>query len=335
VPVHPTHPDPEELAAWQAGDLPGPGGADVEAHVAGCAHCAGLVAAVARGRAALAGLAEVEAPVGLHERLAAAIEREATAPTMAGTTGGSDGHRAAAATDGDGPGESSPVAAPIPLDARRRGRRSPARRRRIAVLSTAAAVILLVVGLVPLLRHGGGSTLATQGGGSASAARPPSEGAGGPLPVLSAPQGYSKSALQSSLTHDATARNAYQAAASGVAATTRSGQPEPAKPVPQSDTQRSGGPTSGENEKSSGAVVGGGPTAGLQQLTCVAVAQNRARDQGLQPAFFVDTVYRGRPATVLVMVRPDTPDQAELWAFPRDNCSAGPFANDRVKVTPP
>src|SRR6266511_3876309 len=142
VPVHPTHPDPEELAAWQAGDLSGPGDARVEAHVSGCRDCAGLLAAVERGRAALAGLAElaeVEPPASLHERLAAAI--------------------------GDGLGESASISEPIPLDGRRRGRRSPGGRRRIAVLSTAAALILLVVGLVPLLRHGGGQTMATQGAG--------------------------------------------------------------------------------------------------------------------------------------------------------------------------
>jgi hypothetical protein len=197
VPVHPSHPDPEELAAWQAGDLSGPGGAHVEAHVAGCADCAGRVAAVERGRAALAGLAEVEPPAGLHTRLAAAIEHEAAAPTLAGAgdgprerrltgepggaeerrvaaagpgTDGRKGRRQAAATDGDGLGESGPVAEPIPLDGRRRGRRSPSGRRRIAALSTAAALILLVVGLVPLLRHGGGQTVATPGAGRGAGA---------------------------------------------------------------------------------------------------------------------------------------------------------------------
>ncbi len=84
MPVHPSHPDPEELAAWQAGDVSGPGGAHVEAHVAGCADCAGRVAAVERGRAALAGLAEVEPPAGLHGRLAAAT---ASRPLVWGRTG--------------------------------------------------------------------------------------------------------------------------------------------------------------------------------------------------------------------------------------------------------
>src|SRR6266542_2328494 len=303
VPVHPTHPDPEELAAWQAGDLSGPGDARVEAHVSGCRDCAGLLAAVERGRAALAGLAElaeVEPPAGLHERLAAAIEREAAASTPAGAgdgergrhlaaaaagVDGRHGHRATAA-NGDGLGESASISEPIPLDGRRRGRRSPGGRRRIAVLSTAAALILLVVGLVPLLRHGGGQTMATQGAG---------RGAGTATPKLDS---------------------------GGASGGTAKG---------------SGGAGSG-----SGSGDAGGGTAGaqaqssLQQSACVTSARAQAGDQGLQPAFFVNpTVYRGRAATVLVTVRLGAPDQADLWAFPLDNCSAQPFAHDPVTVTPP
>jgi len=383
VSVHPSHPDPEELAAWQAGDVSGPGGAHVEAHVAGCADCAGRVAAVERGRAALAGLAEVEPPAGLHGRLAAAIEHEAAAPTLAGAGDGprerratdepggaeerrvaaaglgADGHqgrRQAATTNGDRLGGSGPVAEPIPLDGRRRGRRSPAGRRRIAVLSTAAAVILLVVGLVPLLRHGGGQTVATQGAGRGAGATSRALGgsAQGSLPVFSAPAGYSGAALRSALTADPAVRTAYRRAADRVAAQSRSTPPEqPGSGVsPRLDSKRgSGGSVNGGsggssgNPDSSGSTAkspGGGETAagvpaagGLQQATCVASARNQARDQGLQPAFFVDTQYRGRPATVLVTVKPGAPDQADLWAFSRGDCFAPPFAHEPVTVTPP
>ncbi len=44
MPDHPVHPDREELAAWQAGASADPERARTEAHLAGCADCAGAVA---------------------------------------------------------------------------------------------------------------------------------------------------------------------------------------------------------------------------------------------------------------------------------------------------
>lgn len=310
MPVHPVHPDPEELAAWQAGDLSGPGSAHIEAHVVGCADCARVVASVQRGRAALAELVEVDLPAGLHERLIIAVERE-----------------------------TAPVAEPIRLDGRRRGRRSHAGRRRIAVLSAAAAVVLLVVGLVPLLRHGGGQTVATQRAERGTATASGAAGgatATGTWPFFSAPDGYSGTALRSALAGDPATRSAYRQAAGGASGAQPSARLGQSGPVaPQAD---SGGGSSGGTKGSSGAA---GSTAapqaltGVQQGTCVASARNQAGDQGLRPAFFVNTVYRGRPATVLVTVRSGAPDHADLWAFPRDNCSAPPFAHDPVTVSPP
>lgn len=359
MPVHPVHPDPEELAAWQAGDLPGPGGVRVETHVAGCADCARVVATVERARAALADLVEVELPAGLHERLTAAIEREAAAPAHAGAgdgdglhvrrlTAATDGRdsvgarrRSAATADGDALEEdSAPIAEPIMLDGRRRGRRSPAGRRRIAALSAAAAVILLVVGLVPVLRHVGGRTVATQsaesGAATASGAAGESAPGSGSLPVFSAPDGYSGTALQSALAGDPDVRSAYQRAARGGSGPQPSARPvQPAPATPQFGSKSDSGDTTARSGGASGTTARSQALAGSQQVTCVANARNQAGDQGLQPAFFVNTVYRGRPATVLVTVRPGAPDQAELWAFPRDNCSAPPFAHDRVTVSPP
>jgi hypothetical protein len=363
VPVHPAHPDPEELAAWQAGDLSGPGGARVEAHVAACAHCAGLVAAVERGRDALAGLGEVDLPPGLHERLAAAIEaevagapsagtgskerRRAAAPgaeerrlAAAGANGGPEERRLAAAAAGAGhaaagngheAGESRQVAEPIPLDGRRRARGSPAGRRRVAVLSTAAAVILLVAGLVPLLRHTGGGTVATQTAGGGAA--------GGPVPVFSAPGGYSGAALQAALTRDPAARSAYQRAANA-AARLSTAAPQLQRDSGGGEVAPSAGAGSADNstkraEGGNGAAATEQVPSELHQDACLASARNQARDQGLQPAFFVTTVYRDRPATVLVTVRPGAPDKAVLWAFPIGNCSAPPFAQEPVTVTPP
>ncbi|HZD71725.1 MAG TPA: hypothetical protein VFA45_23280, partial [Actinomycetes bacterium] len=78
----------------------------------------------------------------------------------------------------------------------------------------------------------------------------------------------------------------------------------------------------------------GGATAGVDQQACL--TQARAVSSGdLLPAFFVDTVYQGRPATVLVARRAGASDQAELLAFPRGDCSAPPFATERAQVPAP
>jgi hypothetical protein len=352
VPVHPAHPDPEELAAWQAGDLPGPGSAHIEAHVAGCADCARVLASVQRGRAALAELVEVDPPAGLHERLITAVERETAVPAPAGgnathgrrstaaaQTDGGQERRSAAAAGGDGLGESAPTAEPIRLDRRRRGRRSHVGRRRIAVLSAAAAVVLLVVGLVPLLRHGGGQTMATQRAERGAATASGDAGgatATGNWPLFSAPNGYSGTALRSALASDPDTRSAYRRAASGASDAQAAPRLGPSAPV--APHANSNGGSSGGTKGSSGTARStAAPQAltGVQQDACVTSARNQAGDQGLRPAFFVSTVYRGQPATVLVTVRSGAPDHADLWTFPLDGCSAPPLAHDRVIVSPP
>jgi hypothetical protein len=366
VPFDPIHPDPEQLAALQAGELAGADGAQVAAHVAGCAECARVLAMAERGRSALTGLPQVEPPAGLRQRLAAAVERELEAGDgirahqgLADGNGLQERQLAAAAAGADGLGEAAPVAEPdaagksapvaerdghgkvaepVPLAGRRRRRSRPQERRMVALLSAAAAVILLVAGLVPLLRQTGGSNAATATAGGGATAPPNAlAGAGsGSLPVFSAPDGYSGTALESALASDPQARAAYQRAASDRA---ESGRPGAASP------QFNGGgeaksPTSGGSAgdsapaRSTSRPVTPGP-AGLQQGVCVANARNQAGDQGLRPAFFVYTVYQGRPATVLVTVRPGAAGQADLWAFPRGNCSSPPFAHEPVKVTPP
>jgi hypothetical protein len=331
VPVHPVHPDPEQLAAWQAGELGGRDAARIEAHVAGCTHCAGTVATVQRGRSALAGLGEPDLPAGLHERLAVAIERERLASAEATGNGTRDPERHGAG-----------VAEPIPLDVRRdrrrpgAGGRRPARRR-VALLSTAAAVILVVAGLFPLVRSmtaGSNATQTASRPATASGTPAPTEGlATGtvPVPVFSAPEGYSGAALRSALESVPNARAAYQRAAnapvtqrSGAGGGGGSGQPPAAAPF------------EGSKESSGGAADSGGTAqGGLQQAACLAAARTQAGDQSLRPAFFVTTVYQGRKATVLVTAREGAADQADLWAFPRGDCSVPPFAHEQVTVQTP
>jgi hypothetical protein len=363
VPFDPTHPDPEQLAALQAGELAGADGAQVAAHVAGCAECARVLAMAERGRSALTGLPEVEPPAGLHQRLAAAVERELEAGDgIRAHQGLGDGNGlqerrlAAAAANADALGEAAPVAEPdmvgesgpvagrdghgevaepVPLAGRRR-RSRPRDRRMAALLSAAAAVILLVAGLVPLLRHTGGQATTTAEGGAGAAPNAAASGAPGPLPVFSAPNGYSGTALESALASNPQARAAYQRAAGAQAATggPRADGPQFSNSGEAKSTTSAG--SAGDSAASRGASNPVAPSpAGLQQSTCVANARDRAGDQGLRPAFFVDTVYQGRPATVLVTVRPGAAGRADLWAFPRGNCSSPPFANEEVRVTPP
>ncbi len=283
MPDHPVHPDREELAAWQAGASADPERARTEAHLAGCADCAGAVASVERGRAALASLAEAEMPPGLHERLAAAVEREL--PALAGATrdaaGGADGERLAARTG------------PVRLDRRvARGRRARAGHRRLAAPPAAGA---------------------------------PS--AADRLPVFQASGSYTASRLRASLTSNPAIRSAYQRAVAGSASL--SGGPAGSPPATAQGAQ----PDLGRPEGTAGTERVA--PAGLQERACVTAAQEQAGTEPLRPAFFVNAVYSGRPATVLVTVRARAPAQAELWAFPRNDCSLPPFAHKRVAVSPP
>jgi putative zinc finger protein len=339
VPVHPVHPDPEQLAAWQAGELRGRESARIQAHVTGCADCAGVVAAVERGRSALDRLAEPDLPAGLHERLAVAIERERVAAAEVVGNGARHGGQ-----------EGSPVAEPVPLDARRARRQHRAAgprarshrpgRRRAALLSTAAAVILLVGGLFPLIRYiteGNGSTQTASGAATAQEDRGSAQSLSGggiaAVPVFSAPGGYSANAFRAALQSNPEARAAYDQAVRGTnndrsSASGGSGQPstvEPFRKEPEGAAPNAGG-----------TVKNGVPQAtvasGVAQATCVSAARDRAGDQSLRPAFFVNTVYQGRSATVLVTVRPGAANQADLWAFPQGDCSAAPFAHEQVTV---
>jgi len=304
VPDRSAHPDREQLAAWQAGALAEPAGAKVEAHLAGCAECAAAVSAVEGARTALASLREPELPPGLHERLAAAIDREATVVAP---------ERAAIRTRGRAV----------------RRRRTRAWNRRAAAIGTAAALVLLVAGLVPVLRQVGAGSGSQQTSGPATAS--PTEAAPGgarAVPEFQAPDGYSASALRTAIAGDQAVHDAYaRAGASGAPATgppagSRSAPPGTATPdAAQGATQLEGSGSSKD-------------TAIVDQQACLDRAR-AVRSEDLRPAFFVETVYQGRLATVLVTRRAGTPGQAQLWAFPRGDCSKAPFANERVQVPPP
>ncbi|HEY7606751.1 MAG TPA: hypothetical protein VID07_08260, partial [Actinomycetes bacterium] len=51
----------------------------------------------------------------------------------------------------------------------------------------------------------------------------------------------------------------------------------------------------------------------------------------LTPAFLVEGTYKGRQATVLVTTSTAQPGRADLWVFPRNDCSAAPLATERLR----
>ncbi|HEX6673836.1 MAG TPA: zf-HC2 domain-containing protein [Actinomycetes bacterium] len=200
----PDHPDREQLAAWQAGDLGDAQRGRLAAHLAGCAACAATVADLEAVSARLAVLAEPELPAGFHQRLMTAVERE------------------------------------LPTEAPRR-RAAAARRAwfpRASTLAAAAALLLFAVGVLGLIRlnsHGGAaggaaSSSDSGGGGGKAAVRPNAAAAGsGALPVIRLQGEFSPARLQEAVDHSPVALQALRAtpprAATGAASTTQRAGP--------------------------------------------------------------------------------------------------------------
>jgi anti-sigma factor RsiW len=176
----PDHPDREQLAAWQAGDLGGSQRDRLAAHLAGCAACSATVAELDAARQRLAVLAEPEPPAGFHERLIAAVERELPAAGRPATA------------------------------ARRRAAWFP----RPATLAAAAALLLFVVGALGLIRSAGkdGSASTAAGGGGGEAAHAPSAAAAaaGPLPEVRLAGEFSPARLQEAVDANPSLRQALE-----------------------------------------------------------------------------------------------------------------------------
>lgn len=175
------HPDREQLAAWQAGELGEPDRARTADHLAGCGACATVVADIEHARHGLALLVDPELPAGFHERLLATVQREAPSP------GG-----------------------PVELARRRRSRWH----QRPATWAAAAALLLFVVGAVGLVnlvdRSGSDTTAAApgsrqedSGGGGGEAAQAPSAApSDGRLPVVMMAGEFSPQRLPEAFTAD-------------------------------------------------------------------------------------------------------------------------------------
>jgi Putative zinc-finger len=300
----PDHPDHEQLAAFQAGDVDRRQRADVEAHLAGCRSCAEVVESVEQARRRLALLEEPTLPPGLHERLAAAVEGEAAKP----------------AADGQ-----------APWYRRRPGERPHARPTpwyRRPVAWGAAAALLLAALVVPFLDRSGGN-LTTAGGATADSAQEAATAGGaadaGSLPVIDIPGEVSAATVRSRLAADSQAKAALESAAGapGAQATTPRAS-QGAGPAAQSPDQAGGGYRSSTPAPQAG-------TATLQPCLPAAARAADSATRPLRPAFFIQGSYRGREATILVTTSAGQPGRVDLWVFPRDNCSSPPLATERVR----
>ncbi|HJU01056.1 MAG TPA: hypothetical protein VJ966_07610, partial [Actinomycetes bacterium] len=190
----------------------------------------------------------------------------------------------------------------------------------------AAALLLAALVAVPLLDRStelstasggaGGGQAAQEAGGDAAA------GGAGDLPVVRLPGEVTVAAVRARLATDYRARMALEGTPLGPL-----GSPgtKAAPSQPQSDTDTSPGVSR------SGAPA---PQTGPASASACYVAATSAADPAIRPltpAFFVEGTYKGRPATVLVTTSTAEPGRADLWVFPRNDCSAAPLASERLR----
>ena len=315
------HPDHEQLAAFQAGDGDRRQRAAVEAHLAGCPSCAELVASVERARGRLALLEEPDLPPGLHDRLAAAVEAGAVGSTADRPP--SRLRRPAVRSAADGPAARAGTGRQAGGRAGGRERPVPWYRRPVA-WGAAAALLLAALVAVPLLDRStepstasggaGGGQAAQEAGGDAAA------GGAGTLPVLRIPGEVTAAAIRARLATDYRARLALEGTPLSPPET------QPAAPV----QPQQGADSTSEGFRSSAPT----PQTGSASVQGCLVAATAAADptiRPLNPAFFVEGTYKGRQATVLVTTSTTPSGRADLWVFPRHDCSSAPLATERLR----
>jgi hypothetical protein len=330
----PDHPDQEQLAAYQAGDVDRRERLDVEAHLAACPSCAELVASVGRARGSLALLEEPDLPPGLHDRLTAALESSTAEAGEADRRFGSQ--RSARATGSPGSLEAagsggSGEAGPEPRVLR------PAPWYRRPAAWGAAAALLLAALVVPFLNRSAGTRTTAggdTGGGAAQEAATPAPSAASNLPVLRVKGEVTADTVRKRLQTDPQAKAALSGAATPQA-TDQDGdalRSSTKTPAPSTEAPAAGQPFSPDAGTQAPSPAPEAPSAGgqppaagaLQRQSCLPVASAAANAaiRPLAPAFFIEGTYKGRPATILVTTSTSQPDRVDLWVFPRNNCSS-------------
>jgi hypothetical protein len=218
------------------------------------------------------------------------------------------------------------LAEAVGAEAARAGPRRPtAWYRRPAAWGAAAAAVLLAALAVPLLDRPGGNLTTTSGGaggaGAETAGAPAYGTTAGGLPVLQLAEEITPRRLQVALASDPVAKQAYRRAT----AAGRTGLRGEA----QTDDRQTAKPPAAAAPSApatSAAPVTPNPRA---ERACLAAAAAKAGRQ-LVPAFVAEGLYQGRPATVLVTSAAGEPNRADMWVFPRGDCSGPPLATERL-----
>ena len=330
----PDHPDQEQLAAYQAGDVDRRERLDVEAHLAACPSCAELVASVGRARGSLALLEEPDLPPGLHDRLTAALESSTAEAGEADRRFGSQ--RSARATGSPGsleaagsgglarrawsPGFSVPrpgTAGPRP-GAPRPPCSSPPWSSPSSTGPPAPAPPPAVTPAAAQPRKPPPRPRpppATSPSSGSRARSPPTQSASGSRPTprrrppsaAPLPPGHRPGRRRPPLQHQ-DPRAQHRGPRRRPAPSHPTPAPRPPPPAPEA-------PSAGGQPPAAGA---------LQRQSCLpaASAAANAAIRPLAPAFFIEGTYKGRPATILVTTSTSQPDRVDLWVFPRNNCSS-------------
>jgi hypothetical protein len=168
------HPDAEELARYQAGEINGLRGRQLAAHIADCARCASVSDDLAAVSTVLASVPALSMPDAVESRITAALAAEA-ATRQAGSPAAAVAASAAAAA-------ASPAASPAAREERSRRLRlihsdkskSHARGFRPAMAVLSAAACLVLVGFGYLLSRTGSSSSSAPASAAAPAVLPAS-----------------------------------------------------------------------------------------------------------------------------------------------------------------
>jgi hypothetical protein len=185
------HPDADELARFQAGEIGGLRGRQLAAHIADCAHCASVSDDLAAVSRVLASVATPSMPDAVESRITAAIAaeaatRQAASPAAASATAAAGAPGAAAAAAAAGSPADSTAASPAASEERSRRLRSVhsdkskshARGFRPAMAVLSAAACLVLVGFGYLLSRTGSSSSSASTSAAAPAALPAGAAAG-------------------------------------------------------------------------------------------------------------------------------------------------------------
>jgi hypothetical protein len=174
------------------------------------------------------------------------------------------------------------------------------------------------VGLVNLVDRNRADTTASApasrqedaGGGGAATAQPPAAAAArGPLPVIRLSGEFSPDRLPEALAAAGAVGGGSQPLSSSGAT----------RLAPQQGTY--GERTDNQTKRPA------------DQQACVDRAAAQAGGATLEPSFFVDTLYQGKPARVLVVTVAGTPGQVRYFVFPPGDCSGPPVAQGQGSAT--